>query len=173
MKVSSAVLQESYGKKTQKLAILPLVPEPVEENGKTQMITHQLLTNPNDNASPKYKITVVILQGNEDARQIIDWRKNTQKILKGLAITDHKQAIAIVETLVAETPRALFEEGVERGKANNLARRIEAAGTDDEKRDIRNDGLDVDANLNMEQIELGLQTVVCNLLPRRVLARVK
>ena len=50
MKVSSAVLQESYGKKTQKLAILPLVPEPVEENGKTQMITHQLLTNPNDNA---------------------------------------------------------------------------------------------------------------------------
>ena len=173
MKVSSAVLQESYGKKTQKLAILPLVPEPVEENGKTQMITHQLLTNPNDNASPKYKITVVILQGNEDARQIIDWRKNTQKILKGLAITDHKQAIAIVETLVAETPRALFEEGVERGKANNLARRIEAAGTDDEKRDIRNDGLDVDANLNMEQIELGLQTVVRNLLPRRILARVK
>ena len=175
MKVSSAVFNENYyGKKSLSKAILPLAPEKVEENSSTQMITHNLCSDPANANALKYKITVKILQGKESCREImITWRKNTQKILTGLNVDAHNAAIPIVETLMAETPRALFEGGVKAAKRKRWNQCIDDATSEDDARNINAKGQDHANNLTFQQVEEGLKAVVQNLMPHCISARAK
>ena len=85
-KISSSVFNPNYGKSSGK-AILPLEPVKGDEIPSSQMVTHTLYSTPGDANSPKYKLTTNILQGDEGARELLEWRKKAQLILKGLNIT--------------------------------------------------------------------------------------
>ena len=172
MKASSAVFNENYGKKPNKV-ILPLVPDKVEEIPSGQMITHTLRSNPTDEDSPKYKIAVRILQGDESCREILNWRKDVEKILAGLNVTTHTPAIPIIETLMGDTPRALFNSGVLAAKRKNFEDRVMAEADEDDANAIHAQGMDHADNLTFDQITEGLKNVVRLLLPRRVLAKAK
>ena len=111
MKVSSSVFNPNYGKSSSK-TILPLEPVKGEEIPSSQMVTHTLYSTPGDANSPKYKLTTNILQGDEGARELLEWRKKALLILKGLDITDMDPAIPVVGTLLTQTPLALFNAGV-------------------------------------------------------------
>ena len=174
MKISSAVYNENYGKKpSESKAILPLVPEKAEKVSSSQTITHTLRSTPTDADSPKYKVVINILQGDEDCRSIINWRKDAQKILTGLAVTTHNPALAILDTLMAETPRALFTDGVQKAKTANWEARVLGAADEGTADAIHAEGVEHANNINFDQIEDGLKHVVKQLLPRRVLARAK
>ena len=92
MKVSSSVYNENYGKPSSK-AILPLEPVKDEEVASNQMITHTLRSTPGDENSPKYKVTINILQGDEGCRDLLGWHKKVLQILAGLDVTTMAPAI--------------------------------------------------------------------------------
>ena len=155
------MLNENYGKKSSETkAILPLVPDKVEQVPSSQMITHTLRSTPTDADSPKYKVVIAILQGDEDCRSIINWRKDAQKILTGLAVTTHNPALAILDTLMAETPRAMFTDGVQKAKIARWEQRVLGAADEAAADVIHAEGADHANNINFNQIEDGLKHVV-------------
>jgi hypothetical protein len=160
-------------------AILPLVPIEDGDYMSDQTISHILRSTPADPDSPKYKIYVHILQGDEDCRTIIKWSSNVMKVLNGLNVTTHTPAKPIVETLLTGTPLSLFQQGITVAKTANMVLRARTAvaagggGAVAAGAAITTAGIDDAANLTMLQISYGLQHVVTQLLPRRVLARVK
>jgi hypothetical protein len=172
MKVSSSVFNANYGKSSGK-AILPLEPVKGDEIPSSQMITHTLHSTPGDADSPKYKITTNILQGDEGARDLLAWHKKALLILEGLNITTMAPAIPVIGTLLAQTPMALFNSGIEASKTKRWHLRIQEADDDDAAEEINNQGKDHADNAHFEHIENGLKNVVQQLLPQRVLARVK
>jgi hypothetical protein len=177
MKISSSAYNHPKTASSRDVtAILPLVPIEETEAKSDQMISHTLRSSPADTASPKYKVNVRILQGDEDCRTIIKWSASVQKVCHGLNVTTHSPAIPIVETLMTGTPLSLFQAGVTKAKTANMDRRIAAAvlATDVAAGEVvRRAGIDDPANLDMNQIVYGLGHVVTQLLPRRVLPRVK
>ena len=127
MKIASSALSSANKANKDKNVILPLVPMEQEEAKSTQTVTHTLRSTPADADSPKYKVTIPILQGGEDCRTVIMWRKNVLRVIHGLNVTDHDAAIPIVETLIQGSPLAIFQAGVETEKANTLETRVAAA----------------------------------------------
>ena len=122
-KISSSVFNPNYGKSSGK-AILPLEPVKGDEIPSSQMVTHTLCSTPGDPNSPKHKLTTNILQGDEGARELLEWRKKAQLILKGLNITTMDPAMPVIGTLLAQTPLALFTAGVAQSKEKRWNRRI-------------------------------------------------
>ena len=172
MKVSSSVFNANYGKSSGK-AILPLEPYKGDEVPSSQMITHTLYSTPGDANSPKYKMTTNILQGEEDARALLAWHKKALLILEGLNITTMGPAIPVIGTLLAQTPMALFNSGVEASKTRRWNRRVMDEEDEADATAIHAEGPDHANNAHFEHIENGLKNVVQQLLPQRVLARVK
>ena len=171
MKVSPSVLNQNPSPK--KKVILPLVPVEEQESRADRMISHTLRSQPNDDNSPKYKIYVPILQGDEDCRQLLKWHMAVLKVLHGLNVTEHDHALPIVETLMNGTPLTLFRGGVEMAKQKYMDERRVAAANDAARQQIENNGFDHADNKTFDQIKEGLKAVIASLLPRRVLARVK
>ena len=171
-KISSSVFNPNYGKSSGK-AILPLEPVKGDEVPSSQMVTHTLYSTPGDANSPKYKLTTNILQGDEGARELLEWRKKAQLILKGLNITTMDPAMPVVGTLLAQTPLALFNAGVTQSKEKRWNRRILDAADDVAATAIHAEGPDHANNAHFDHVENGLKHAVQQLLPQRVLARVK
>ena len=146
-------------------AILPLVPIEDGDWKTEQSVTHTLRSTPADPDSPKYKIACRILQGDEDCRTILQWSVMCNRVLNGLNVIDHNNAIAVLETLMVGTPLSLFQNGVETEKDKNLARRIAAEGDATRKAQIRTDGVNHRTNLTPEQVLAGVRYAVIRLLP--------
>ena len=53
--------------------LLPLVPEQYDALTRENLCSYELLSEPTVAASPKYKKTIRVVNGNEDARTIINW----------------------------------------------------------------------------------------------------
>ena len=172
MKVSSSVFNENYGKPSSK-AILPLEPVKDEEVASNQMITYTLRSAPGDDNSPKYKVTINILQGDEDCRPLLGWHKKVHQILTGLNVTTMGPAIPIVGTLMVATPGALFNDSVAQSKERHWQKRVLNASSEDAANDINDEGPDHANNAHFDHIKNGLKNVIKQLLPQRVLARVK
>ena len=171
MKIASSGYAYNGGKED-KSVILPLVPKPERDVPSEQKVTHTLRSTPADADSPKYKITIRVLIGDEDCREVLVWHRQALRVLNGLNVTTHSAAIPIVESLIRGTPLSLFREGVQEAKAKRLAERVDAAD-DADKAGIATAGPDHANNLNWEQVLDGMKHVVTQLLPRRVYARVK
>ena len=180
MKVSSSVYNHPKLVSNRDItAILPLIPIEDGIQRSDQMITHTLRSTPAVDTSPKYKINVHIIQGDEDCRSIIKWSGNVVRVIEGLNIQEHNAAKAVAQTLVIGTPLTLFNQGVENAKDATYAARVAAAVGADQAATaalrlvITREGKNHANNLTMLQIVTGLGHVVTHLLPRRVLARVK
>ena len=106
--------------------ILPLVGE--EDDGKvpkTKVHTYDLLTDPTDAASPKYKLTIRILDGTESLRTTLKWRQDIETVINGLALTnEHVKTSTVTKQLLNGTAKAAF---IAKQQAMAEATREEAA----------------------------------------------
>ena len=74
--------------------LLPLVPLATSALTSNNSISFQLLvvSDPADDTdSPKYKVTQRIIDGSEDVRTLIHWKKETAKVVTGLNLSQDNQ----------------------------------------------------------------------------------
>ena len=71
--------------------LLPLVPLATSALTSNNSISFQLMSDPTDNDSPKYKVTQRIIDGSEDVRTLIHWKKETAKVVTGLNLSNDNQ----------------------------------------------------------------------------------
>ena len=181
MKISSSSYSSKNGRAVPKeakpdhsgpKAIISLVQDASEEEVLMEHASQFTLRSVPANAdSPTYKVVCRILQGTESPRALVSWRIQVQKILHGLNITTFRNAEPVVEALLNGTPGTLFQSGVVQAKVANVERRAAADATNAAQ--IRTDGPDHADNLEMRLIDDGIQQMLTNMMPRRVLARVK
>ena len=172
MKIAASITNNTNAKATNKI-VLPLVPDKTKEVSSDQKVSHTLYSDPaNADTSPKYKVTVCILQGDEDARELIAWRKAVNDVLTGLGINTQAAAVPIVQTMMSGTPQSLFDEGI--GEAMMVRREERAAEVEGAARNavMAQDHMH-ENNLHYDNIDRALKAVVKGLLPNRVLARAK
>ena len=181
MKISSSSYSTKNGKAVPKEAkpehtgpksVISLVQDPSEEEVLMEHASQFTLRSVPANAdSPTYKVVGRILQGTESIRALVNWRIQVRKILHGLNITTFGNAEPVVEALLSGTPLTLFQGGVLIAKDENVERRAEA--DPDNAAAIRNAGPEDAANIEFRLINDGIQKMLTNMMPRRVLARVK
>ena len=66
--------------------VLALVPPGKTRLSKEDSIMVELFTNPNDTISVKCKFAQRILKGTEEIHVLLQWRKDGQRVINGLAI---------------------------------------------------------------------------------------
>lgn len=93
--------------------LLPLVPDPLDEMTNENSVSYQLLTNPADPNSPKYKKSVRVLDGSENPRTVLRWARDVHQVLRGLAVTDGTPQYQIMLDLVSSSAAALLRQKAE------------------------------------------------------------
>ena len=114
MKVAPAAYQQNQSQMASNKILLPLVPTmDTEELSKTNSITFELRSIPTDADSAKYKVIVRILQGTEDLRTIITFRKEVAKVLAGLNLTTYATQVPILRSMMRSNPLTSFNAALE------------------------------------------------------------
>ena len=155
-----------------KAALLPLMEDTEQYKlDKANSVSYELRTQPGDNNSPTYKYLIRVLEGTESIRQVLKWRKDVDKVTIGLNVNDFEAKKPLVETLMRTGPLALFHKSIQvsatAAKSAAIAAAAYAAAANTERaRPIT----DFHAAAH---IRTALNFVVQQLLPRRVLAKVK
>ena len=159
-----------------KKTLLPLVPEAATPLTKDNSVSLMIATDPSNMAnSPKYKLSVLILRGGEPVRTMLQWKRDVIKVLHGMDISTGANQYLMVQSLMVDTPLTLFET-----KAGELATtaREAAAVAAEAAAPGTNAGAPVrrqpaQQHLTVDHIQTSLQHMLTQLLPRRVLQRVK
>ena len=94
MKVS---LPKTDGTKT--VPILSLVKEPDKYVSKEKLRSFELLSDPSTATSPKYKSTILVLDGTENLRTAIKWTLDINRIFVGLSVSGGKAKVRISQEL--------------------------------------------------------------------------
>ena len=96
----------------------PLLPLTLDRDqsvlDKNNSITYELRTDPREAASAKYKLTVRVLEGNESVRAIINWKRDVERVLHGLNVTEGKNMSTMTQTLMRGTPLNIYTSSVMR-----------------------------------------------------------
>lgn len=173
MRISQAALKslESKDKTNNKRALLPMVPETKVELTKKNSVAVDIATNPADFVnSPKVKFYALRLEGHESVRTILKWRQDMIKIFVGMNIvTGHNQAL-MAESMMNGTPLTLFQARVATLAEEAREAAAEAANAN-QRNAIRAQPLS--QHTTTEHVGEGLRHVVTNILPRRILPKVK
>ena len=99
-------LPTSNGDTKRKLHILPLVPdEDADALTKANSLTFDVPTITGSNDSPKYKMSIRVLQGTETARQVLQWKTSVATLIQGLNISNFSQAMTILRQRVKGNAR--------------------------------------------------------------------
>ena len=145
---------------------------------KSNSVSWELSTRPGTAGAATYKFQGRILTGDETPRQMMRWRQDVMKICTGLHVTTLDTRKPIMLALMRAGPVAVFEGAltalakVEYLKELNEALRDDQTAGDTTASDaVKANG--IDHYRNNDQLDVGLQMVVTNYLPRKVLARVK
>ena len=84
-----------------KTPLLPLVHDKsLDALNKHNSMTVELRSQPSENDSPKYKVTIIILKGGETLRQTIRWQAEVVRVLTGLNATTLPQQQPLVEAML-------------------------------------------------------------------------
>ena len=165
--------------------LLPLVPLPPKELDSTTSVVYPLYSDPTNNRSQTYKVTVRKLDGTEDVRTMINWSKDVNKVLTGLGITgDNNYAQAKTVTLSMMTGRVatIYEYRLQHSAELRMGTRAAEAyandGGDDAakaraKQAVIDAGWNVADNLRLAHIRHSLNETLTALMPKKVLARCK
>ena len=144
-----------------------------------------LSTNPADPDAAKFKKLALILKGNEDVRSVIEWQREAVKILHGLGLNAGMAQHRMIESLLANTALTLYKTQVvvlarecRTERAHAAAEAEDTAGRDQAAQDaafaaIMGQDLETDDNTNRDVVCEAIKFMVTNILPKRVLARVK
>ena len=159
--------------------IIPLVEEDESYKlSKDNATSWELRTVPTNAASPTYKLMVRILEGNETPRQIVRWRKDVIKLCIGVNANTRESRQPIMEACMRPGPMNIFTATLRAHAelAYNEAMKTAlaadtTAGNTDASDAVRANG--IDHYRTDDHLDIGLQEVVANLLPRKVLPKVK
>ena len=151
--------------------ILPLEGQP-KAYSKTNSASFDIRTDPADASSQKYSLNILRLQGGEDARAILQWVSDLEKVRGGLNLSLRPtKEYEVIQTILQGTPRTTFIKEVEdRAKATKRAE--VAAENDPDDKQALEDRSDL-SFATWDDINAGVDGVVREMLPKRVLARVK
>ena len=162
--------------------ILTLVDDPKGHKlTKDNSVTWDVRVTPNSDTSPTFKLTVRILSGDEEIRQLIRWFSDVKKVVRGINATTFAEARPIYEALMRETPKGVFNRELEltaileKNNALEVAVATDAAsGTanDTREQDIVN-GRAAAHYLELAHLATAGQALIAHLCPRQALAKVK
>jgi len=189
MKIAQSSNTGNTQKKTE--VLLPLTEDPkLYKLDKTNSVSWELSTIPGTAGAATYKCQVRILQGDETPRQMIRWRLDVLKVCQGLNATTFETRRPIMEACMRVGPLAFFHSSIHHSKqsryddalknavindarATNTARAAlaTAAAVTTEADNVRNNGVDYYAH--NADLDAALGWVITNMLPRKILARVK
>ena len=94
--------------------ILTLVDDPKGHKlTKDNSVAWDVRVTPNSDTSPTFKLTVRILSGDEEIRQLIRWFSDVKKVVRGINATTFAEARPIYEALMRETPKGVFNRELE------------------------------------------------------------
>ena len=85
--------------KSASTAILPLIDEDLSIDDSTKCSTFKLRSQPTDADSPKYSLTVPILDDTASVRQALKWTLAVAKVMTGLNITDGTNKHPLIQEL--------------------------------------------------------------------------
>ena len=91
---------------------LTLVPEE-EKLTSTNSKVFEVRSTPTEKDSPKVKLTVRVLRGNETPRQLLNWRKSLDNIIVGLNLSQEKPIINIIGMTMADTAHTVYKEQID------------------------------------------------------------
>ena len=157
-----------------KKTLLPLVPEAATPLTKDNSVSLMIATDPaNMDTTPKYKLSVLILKGGDSVRTMLQWKRDVIKVLHGMAITTGANQCLMLQSLMVDTPLTLFET-----KAGELAAAAREAAAVTADAALAGSGTPIRAHhaeryLTVDHIQEALQYMLTQLMPRRVLQRVK
>ena len=93
--------------------LLPLQDDPeLYRLDKTNSVSWDLLTDPTDANSAKYRFQARILQGNETARQMVHWKLDVEKVYTGLGVTTVATRQPIMEAMMRQGPKSAFRGSI-------------------------------------------------------------
>jgi hypothetical protein len=170
---------KSNGNQTKSVVLLPLEEEDkLYDLKKSNSHYWELKTQPGVDDSPTYQIQMRILQGDESVRQKLLWRYDMLRVLVGLnALTGEVQR-PIVEACMRSGPLSIFAQEMTRvGQplydAALAAARVTDAGAGNTNASDQVIAQGLNHHLTDDHIDAGMRLVLTQLLPRKVLARVK
>ena len=159
------------GTPTKNSGLLPLVPEETTPLTKGNSVELLLGTNPAQmNQSPKFKIMQLVLRGGEDVRAVLTWQRDTGRIFHGMHLTTGVDQNKMVGNILADTARTLYDTAL-RGYATTRRAAVAGAAIVGNRPGILAQHLDQHTEIG--DVNLAIQDMITELLPRRVLARVK
>ena len=184
MKVAKSAFND-FDRKVQTSAILPLLDEEQDEDDKTKIRSFKLLTNPTQADSPKFSLSITVLDENASVRAAIKWRTAINKILTGLNLTTGNAKHPVIQELATGAPLQSYNTGT---NANRAARHVamqvqavQAAGnqnpgeTNDAyaaRLEAARSGVNL-PDFNHSDIESGLNAVMLEICPYKALEKQK
>ena len=126
MKVAVQKNSTNYTKKNHHL---PLVGE-AKAHTKNNSCSFELLSDPADPDSQRFKMTILRLSGGEDVRTVLQWRRDLVKIMGGLNLTSPNAKVKIITTIMSGTPQTTFEARVQNMAQQALDAAILAVAVD-------------------------------------------
>ena len=104
MKISAP----KYAYNDKKEPCLSLTGNPTSHT-KNNSASFELYSDPTDTNSAKYRMTILRIQGGEDTRTMLQWYRDVQKVLDGLALGTPKAEFQVVTSILSGTHQSAFE----------------------------------------------------------------
>ena len=146
---------------------------------KSNSVSYDPRTIPNNAASPTHRCLARVLEGVETPRQILKWRADITKAAMGLNATTFAAMKPVAESMMRSAPLAIFHSCLAAEAQAHFEAEVEAAPEQDpanpdnaDKTGVLARGVDA-SNSITQHIYTALNFVVQQLLPHQVLARVK
>ena len=148
-----------------------------EAHAKSNLCSFELLSDPANANSQRFKMTILRLSGGEDVRTVPQWRRDLTKVLQGLNLTTPQAKVKVITTIMSGTPP--FEAKVQNMASTALEAAILAVAVDSNdaaaqgagRQPLRVAGLD--PHLTDLMVTHSIAHVVQEMMPKKVLARAK
>ena len=155
-----------------KTPLLPLVHDKyLDELNKHNSMTVELQSQPALADSPKYKVTILILKGGETLRQMLRWRADVIRVLRGLNATTLPQQRPLVEAMLRNQALTAFQNGMTAESTVRYEAALAAAANDPARAAIREN--DIPHYQDLANILPSCNHVVWAMSPVNFLQRVK
>ena len=184
MKVAKSAFND-FDRKAQNAPILPLLDEEPDEEDKTKIRSFKLLTQPTQADSPKFSLSVVVLDENATIRAALKWRIAIGKILTGLNLTTGAAKHPVIQELATGAPLQSYNTGVQANRAlRHVALQTQAVqaqgpqnGGEDNatyaaRLETARNGVPL-PDLNNDDINTGLNAVMIEICPYKALEKQK
>ena len=163
--------------------LLPFLGKEEEEPEPTKELLRgfELKTDPTSATSPKFKVSIRVLEGRETLRTTLQWMRDISRIHTGLGLTTHESRNAITRELLKGTAAAAFENGLELGMKNSQVREANAAAAAADQTDpvAVKGAFDTEMAkphtdfMDDEAIDDAYNAVISNISPLKTLQKVK